>query len=181
MYVEDSDVSLKVVLDYISEVKHDLMYELRLQFQDPESDDALCSSVNIEDLPSNSRCGRSVLHEQQDAVLLSDNTDPAQRLRRWPEVSYEAEEYSLSEGGSVSETDGAQSLSSYITDQQRFSQEHLRKNKKKDGLCFKTETTGPNFTGVVSCAPATDELSDRHSAVKPLRKKLTTLKNHLKS
>lgn len=104
----------------ISEVnnKLNLMYEFRLQFQDPEFDNALCNLVNIEDLPSKATIQVVRLIEadlsstsMDDAVLLSDNTDSPERLCWWPEVFivptflYEVE-YSLREGNSVFEREG---------------------------------------------------------------------------
>ena len=137
--MEDSDVlKLRVVLDdvnaerlilpsrpetinaLISEVKNklNLLYEFRLQFQDPEFDNALCNLVNIEDLPSKATIQVVRLIEADlsststdDTVLLSDNTVSPERLCRWPEVfivptfSYEVE-YCLREGNSVLEREG---------------------------------------------------------------------------
>ena len=137
--MEDSDVlKLRVILDdvnaerlilpsrpetinaLISEVKSklNLLYEFRLQFQDPEFDNALCNLVNMEDLPSKATIQVVRLIEADlsststdDTVLLSDNTVSPERLCRWPEVfivptfSYEVE-YCLREGNSVLEREG---------------------------------------------------------------------------
>ena len=112
--MEDSDVlKLRVILDdvnaerlilpsrpetinaLISEVKSklNLLYEFRLQFQDPEFDNALCNLVNMEDLPSKATIQVVRLIEADlsststdDTVLLSDNTVSPERLCRWPEV-----------------------------------------------------------------------------------------------
>ncbi|XP_069388840.1 sterile alpha motif domain-containing protein 3-like [Paralichthys olivaceus] len=96
----------------ILEVKNklNLAYDFRLQFQDPEFDNALCNLVNVEDLPSKATikivrfvdldlCSTST----DDTVFLSGNTDSPERLCRWPEIfvvptfSYEVE-YALREG-----------------------------------------------------------------------------------
>ena len=137
--MEDSDIlKLRVVLDdvnaerlilrprpetinaLITEVKNklNLSYEFRLQFQDPEFDNALCNLVNMEDLPSKATIQVVRLIEADlsststdDTVLLSDNTVSPERLCRWPEVfivptfSYEVE-YCLREGNSVLEREG---------------------------------------------------------------------------
>ena len=137
--MEDSDVlKLRVILDdvnaerlilpsrpetinaLISEVKSklNLLYEFRLQFQDPEFDNALCNLVNMEDLPSKATIQVVRLIEADlsststdDTVLLSDNTVSPERLCRWPEVfivptfSYEVENC-LREGNSVLEREG---------------------------------------------------------------------------
>ena len=96
----------------ILEVKNKLKldYDFRLQFQDPEFDNALCNLIDIEDLPSKAtiKILRLVDLDQSsistdDTVLLSDNTDSPERLCRWPEIfviptfSYEVE-YALREG-----------------------------------------------------------------------------------
>lgn len=99
----------------ITEVKSklNLTYDFRLQFQDPEFDNALCNLINIEDLPSKAtiKVVRFFDSDQSststdDTLLLSDNTDSPERLCRWPEVfviptfSYEVE-YALREGNST--------------------------------------------------------------------------------
>lgn len=99
----------------IFEVKNklNLDYDFRLQFQDPEFDNALCNLVNMEDLPSKAtiKIVRFVELDlsstsTDDTVLLSDNTDSPERLCRWPEIfvvptfSYEVE-YALREGNSA--------------------------------------------------------------------------------
>ena len=94
--------------------KLNLTYDLSLQFQDPEFDNALCHLVNIEDLPPKATITVVILVDSDlsststdDTVLLSDNTDLPQRLCRWldvftvPPFSYEVE-YALSEGNSTS-------------------------------------------------------------------------------
>uniref|UniRef100_A0A3Q3RC73 PB1 domain-containing protein n=1 Tax=Monopterus albus TaxID=43700 RepID=A0A3Q3RC73_MONAL len=99
----------------IFEVKNklNLTYDFRLQFQDPEFDNALCNLVNIEDLKSKATIKIVRLVESDrsststdDTVLLSDNTDSPEHLCRWPEIfvvpafSYEVE-YALREGNSA--------------------------------------------------------------------------------
>lgn len=103
----------------IFEVKNklNLTYDFRLQFEDPEFDNALCNLVNIEDLPSKAtiKIIRLIESDQSststdDTLLLSDSTDSSliapDRLCRWPEVfvvptfSYEVE-YALREGNSA--------------------------------------------------------------------------------
>uniref|UniRef100_A0A3B3TBI3 Uncharacterized protein n=1 Tax=Paramormyrops kingsleyae TaxID=1676925 RepID=A0A3B3TBI3_9TELE len=101
----------------IFEVKNKLnltyLYDFRLQFQDPEFDNALCNLVNIEDLPSKASIKIVKLvdfdvssNSTDDTVLLSDNTNSPERLCRWPEVfiiptfSYEVE-YALREGNTA--------------------------------------------------------------------------------
>uniref|UniRef100_A0A673A2K9 Uncharacterized protein n=1 Tax=Sphaeramia orbicularis TaxID=375764 RepID=A0A673A2K9_9TELE len=99
----------------ISEVKNklNLDYNLRLQFQDPEFDNALCNLVNIEDLPSKATIKIVRIVESDpsststdDTVLLSDNTDSPERLCRWPAIfivpnfSYEVE-HTLREGNTA--------------------------------------------------------------------------------
>ncbi|KAK0141201.1 Sterile alpha motif domain-containing protein 3 [Merluccius polli] len=95
----------------IFEVKNklNLAYDFRLQFQDPEFDNALCNLVNMEDLPSKATIKIVQAVESdltQMTVLLSDNTDSPERICRWPEIfvvptfSYEVE-YALREGNSA--------------------------------------------------------------------------------
>lgn len=103
---------------YEVKTKLNLSYDFRLQFQDPEFDNALCNLVNIEDLPSRATVKVIRLVESDlsststdDTVLLSDNTDSPERLCRWPEVfvvpafSYEVD-YALREGNSAFEKKG---------------------------------------------------------------------------
>uniref|UniRef100_A0A3B5A7P0 PB1 domain-containing protein n=1 Tax=Stegastes partitus TaxID=144197 RepID=A0A3B5A7P0_9TELE len=98
--------------------KLNLHYNLRLQFQDPEFDNALCNLVNIEDLPSKAtvkivRIVESDLSSTStdDTVLLSDNTDSPERLCRWPAIflvpnfSYEVE-HTLREGNFAFKREG---------------------------------------------------------------------------
>lgn len=99
--------------------KLNLAYDFRLQFQDPEFDNALCNLVNIEDLPSKAtikilRVIESDLSSTStdDTSLLSDNTESPERLCRWPDIfvvpnfSYEVE-YTLREGNSANTRDGS--------------------------------------------------------------------------
>ncbi|KAI3373747.1 hypothetical protein L3Q82_022343, partial [Scortum barcoo] len=106
-------------LIFVLKNKLNLGYDFRLQFQDPEFDNALCNLVNIEDLPSKATIMivRFVDLElsstsTDETVLLSDhNRDSPERLCRWPEIfivptfSYEVE-YALREGNSVFVKDG---------------------------------------------------------------------------
>ncbi len=73
----------------ICEVKDklNLAYDFRLQFQDPEFDNALRNLVNMEDLPSKAtvkivRVIESDLSSTStdDTVLLCDNTESPERL-----------------------------------------------------------------------------------------------------
>uniref|UniRef100_A0A3Q1BY18 PB1 domain-containing protein n=1 Tax=Amphiprion ocellaris TaxID=80972 RepID=A0A3Q1BY18_AMPOC len=97
-------------LIYEVKTKLNLSYDFRLQFQDPEFDNALCNLVNIEDLPSRAtvkvvRLIQSDLSSTStdDTIILSDNTDSPEHACRWPETfvvptfSYEVE-YALREG-----------------------------------------------------------------------------------
>lgn len=95
----------------IIEIKNklNLAYDFRLQFQDPEFDNALCNLGNIEDLPSKATIKivrylePDLSSTSTDDTLLSDNTDSLDRLCRWPEIfviptfSYEVE-HALREG-----------------------------------------------------------------------------------
>ncbi|KAL7874520.1 hypothetical protein SRHO_G00054900 [Serrasalmus rhombeus] len=85
----------ETVNDLIFEVKNklELTYDIRLQFQDPDFDNALCNLVNMEDLPSKAtiKIVRLVEYDlsstsTDETVMLSDNTDSPDRLSRWPEV-----------------------------------------------------------------------------------------------
>ncbi|KAL7883026.1 hypothetical protein SRHO_G00006840 [Serrasalmus rhombeus] len=110
----------ETVNDLIFEVKNklELTYDIRLQFQDPDFDNALCNLVNMEDLPSKAtiKIVRLVEYDlsstsTDETVMLSDNTDSPDRLSRWPEVfvvptfSYEVE-YTLKEGNCTFEKEG---------------------------------------------------------------------------
>ncbi|KAL7852255.1 hypothetical protein SRHO_G00180400 [Serrasalmus rhombeus] len=110
----------ETVNDLIFEVKNklELTYDMRLQFQDPDFDNALCNLVNMEDLPSKAtiKIVRLVEYDlsstsTDETVMLSDNTDSPDRLSRWPEVfvvptfSYEVE-YTLKEGNCTFEKEG---------------------------------------------------------------------------
>ncbi|XP_076613244.1 uncharacterized protein LOC143336788 [Chaetodon auriga] len=99
---------------FISEMKDklNLTYDFRLQFEDPEFNNAVNNLVNMEDLPAKAtikivRVTESDLSSTStdDTLLLSDNTDSPERLCRWPAIfvvpafSYEVE-YVLREGNS---------------------------------------------------------------------------------
>ena len=104
----------------ISELKNkmNLNYDFRLQFQDPEFDNALCNLINVEDLPPKATVKIVKVMESDlssastdDTVLLSDSTDSSERHCRWPEVfvvltfSYEVE-FALREGNCAFEKEG---------------------------------------------------------------------------
>ena len=99
----------------ISEIKDkfNLTYDFRLQYEDPEFNNALNNLVNMEDLTAKAtikivRVIESDLSSTStdDTVLLSDNTDSPERLCRWPSIfvvptfSYEVE-YMLRESNSA--------------------------------------------------------------------------------
>lgn len=99
--------------------KWDLGYDFRLQFEDPEFDNALCNLVNMEDLPPSKATIKIVklIESDQsststdDTILLSDSTDSPERQQRWPATfhvpnfSFEVE-HTLSEGNSAFEREG---------------------------------------------------------------------------
>lgn len=99
--------------------KWDLAYDFRLQFEDPEFDNALFNLVNMEDLPSSKATIKIVQLVEldlcststDDTVLLSDNTDSPERQQRWPAIfvvpnfSYEVE-HILRQGNSAFEREG---------------------------------------------------------------------------
>ncbi|MEQ2177050.1 hypothetical protein GOODEAATRI_034528 [Goodea atripinnis] len=107
----------------IDEVKSrlKLTFDFRLQFHDPDFDNALCSLVVIEDLPGTASVKVVRLVEldrisisTDDTIILTDSTDTIdspERISRWPEVfivpifSNEVE-HVLREGNAAFEKDG---------------------------------------------------------------------------
>ncbi|MEQ2281814.1 hypothetical protein AMECASPLE_034248 [Ameca splendens] len=112
--------SVQALIDEIkSRLK--LTFDFRLQFHDPDFDNALCNLVVIEDLPSTTSVKDVRLDEldqistsTDDTIILTDSTDTTdspERISRWPEVfivpifSYEVE-HVLREGNATFEKDG---------------------------------------------------------------------------
>ncbi|MEQ2301141.1 hypothetical protein AMECASPLE_032913 [Ameca splendens] len=112
--------SVQALIDEIkSRLK--LTFDFRLQFHDPDFDNALCNLVVIEDLPGTAsvKVVRLVELDQiststDDTIILTDSTDTTDspvRISRWPEVfivpifSYEVE-HVLREGNAAFEKDG---------------------------------------------------------------------------
>ncbi|MED6272209.1 hypothetical protein CHARACLAT_027815, partial [Characodon lateralis] len=112
--------SVQALIDEIkSRLK--LTFDFRLQFHDPDFDNALCNLVVIEDLPGTASVKVVRLVElvristsTDDTIILTDSTDTTdspERISRWPEVfivlifSYEVE-HVLREGNAAFEKDG---------------------------------------------------------------------------
>ena len=109
----------ETVDDLISEIKtkFDLFYDFRLQYEDPDFNNALCNWGNIEDLPSIATVKVVSLTDldlsstsTNDTVILSVIVSP-ERSCSWPDhfnvptFTYEVE-FILSEGNTAYEQEG---------------------------------------------------------------------------
>lgn len=109
----------ETVDDLISEIKtkFDLLYDFRLQYEDPDFNNALCNLVNIEDLPSIATVKVVSLTDLDLSSTSTDDTvilsviDSPERSCSWPDhftvptFTYEVE-FILSEGNTAYEQEG---------------------------------------------------------------------------
>lgn len=112
--------SVQALIDEIK-CRLNFNFDFRLQFHDPDFDNALCNLVKIEDLPAIASVKVVRLVEldristsTDDTILQTDSTDTIdspERISRWPEVfivppfSYEVE-HVLREGNAAFDKDG---------------------------------------------------------------------------